>query len=557
MRLHLNSLRDKLRRKHVIQALENLPRGQKALDSAYADTIERIDGQQPGCRDLAKRVLMWISHARRPLTITELRYALAVELGEPELDEDNLPEVQDMVSFCEGLVTVDEKSNIIRLVHFTTQEYFDRISDTWMPHSHKEIALTCLTYLSFDEFAKGSHSCSNDKEFEDRLAGNVLLDYSARNWGDHVRDADDQEANQAALKFLGDDLKVTSAVQVRMVSTYHSSGYSKDVPLQIEALHLSAQFGLSKVITQLLADGRNPDPPDDFMRTPLSYAAEYGHENIVKLLTLRPDVKCDFADKSDRTPLSWAAGNSHVDVLQTLLHCPGVDVNSKDSTLQSPLSWAARLGRVAAVKFLLKRSDVEQDSRDWSEQTPLSWAAYNGHLEVVKLLAESPSVDINSKDFFSQTPLSWAAGKGHLGVASYLVNQPSVNPNSRDNEGRSILMWASIRGHLEVVKLLASIPNVEVDAKDHRGQTPLSWAAREGHLEVVKYLMSRSDVNMQSKDMRGMTPQRWAVWNGYEAVAKALAAGVVDQGRKEDDGTVTITKTVVVVTAQAEEGSSH
>ena len=47
----------------------------------------------------------------------------------PKLDEENLPEIEDMVSVCAGLVTIDEESNIIRLVHYTTQEYFERTQE--------------------------------------------------------------------------------------------------------------------------------------------------------------------------------------------------------------------------------------------------------------------------------------------------------------------------------------------------------------------------------------------------------------------------------------------
>jgi hypothetical protein len=53
---------------------------------------------------------------------------LAVEPGEAELDPENKPEVDDIVSVCAGLVVVDQESDVIRLVHYTKQEYFERIS---------------------------------------------------------------------------------------------------------------------------------------------------------------------------------------------------------------------------------------------------------------------------------------------------------------------------------------------------------------------------------------------------------------------------------------------
>jgi hypothetical protein len=130
--------------------------------------MKRIESQIADSEDLAKQVLAWITCAKRPLTTVELRYALAVEIGETELDEENLPETEDMVSVCAGLVTVDEEIDIIRLVHYTTQEYFERTQRFWFPNIQKDIARICITYLSFDTFKAGF--CRTDKEFETRYS---------------------------------------------------------------------------------------------------------------------------------------------------------------------------------------------------------------------------------------------------------------------------------------------------------------------------------------------------------------------------------------------------
>jgi hypothetical protein len=43
-----------------------------------------------------------------------------MEVGESKFDKDNLLKVKDMVSMYANLVTVDEESDIIYLVHYTT-----------------------------------------------------------------------------------------------------------------------------------------------------------------------------------------------------------------------------------------------------------------------------------------------------------------------------------------------------------------------------------------------------------------------------------------------------
>ena len=242
-RLHLDSLLDKSTKKKILSTLAKLPRGSEALDVAYNDAINRIESQLPGNFALAKNVLSWITYAERPLTTGELSHALAVEVGESELDPDNIPDIQDMVSVCAGLVAIDEESNIIRLVHYTTQEYFERIRETWIPRAQQDIASACLTYLSFDLFRSGS--CPDDEEFERRLKENVFLDYAARNWGLHAQTVQEQVYG-LALPFLWDDGLLSCAVQIMFVFNYKYKSYSQDrqIAKEVTGLHLSAYFGL-------------------------------------------------------------------------------------------------------------------------------------------------------------------------------------------------------------------------------------------------------------------------------------------------------------------------
>ena len=62
------------------------------------------------------------------------------------------------------------------------------------------------------------------------------------------------------------------------------SNYSQRVPRQMTGVHLAAYFGLTGVIMALHKNGHNPDVKDTYGRTPLSWAAEHGHEAVVKLL---------------------------------------------------------------------------------------------------------------------------------------------------------------------------------------------------------------------------------------------------------------------------------
>ena len=321
--------------------------GSGAYDHAYEDAIERINGQIKDQEELAKQVLCWITCAKRPLTTSELQHALAVEVGEPQLDEDNIPQDEDIVSVCAGLVTIDEESSIIRLVHYTTQEYFDRTWQKWFPNAQADIAIICVTYLSFDEFESGI--CQNDEEFEEQLQSNQLYDYASHNWGHHAREA--SILIPEVISFLERKPQVEASSQGLLAAKRWRDGvkYSCQFPKQITGLHLATYFGIKPAVKLLLEKGA--------------------------------DVAA--ADGSGWTPLHGASNNGHVEVFQQLLE-KGADVNSKDSDGQTPLHWASDNGHVEVVRLLLDNSvDISIENRSgWSA---LQVAALNRHEEVVQL----------------------------------------------------------------------------------------------------------------------------------------------------------------------------
>src|SRR5436853_5825396 len=139
--------------------------------------MKRIESQGEGFRDLAKKVLSWVVHAKRTLSTGELQHAIAVERKKRVLNDDFIPSIEIIVSVCAGLVTFDIQSDVVRLIHYTTQEYFERTS--WFPTAESDITTTYITYLSFSTF--GSGFCYSAKELEERLQVNKLYKYAARN----------------------------------------------------------------------------------------------------------------------------------------------------------------------------------------------------------------------------------------------------------------------------------------------------------------------------------------------------------------------------------------
>ncbi|KAK4679893.1 hypothetical protein QC764_208180 [Podospora pseudoanserina] len=540
--IYLNLLYDKMTPNDIRSTLEvfrNQGQGRAeiqkvgALTSAYNQAMMRIVGQMPGCKKLAMEVLAWITCAKRQLTTLELQHALATKPGKSELDDGDLPCIGDMVSVCAGLVTVDENSGIIRLVHYTTQEYLEGTRPRWNPNAELAITTTCVTYLSFTVFETGF--CTTDRKLKERLQSNPLYHYAACNWGHHARKA--ATSSQVVIDFLESKAKVEASSQALMAANWNRSysAYALLVPRNMTGLHLSGYFGVIEAADELLRSRPGPDLKDTYRRTPLWYAAQNGHEAVVKkLLAAGADVNGATAASFDgQTALQIAAGGGHLEVVEKLL-AAGADVNTAAAASggRTALQAATKGGHLEVVeKLLAAGADVNgATAASFDGQTALQIAAGGGHLEVVeKLLAAGADVNTAAAASGGRTALQAATKGGHLEVVEkLLVAGADVNATAATSGGRTALQAAAEGGHLEVVeKLLVAGADVNAAAAASGGRTALQAAAGGGHLEVVeKLLVAGADINAAAASSGGRTALQAAAEEGFlEVVEKLLVAG--------------------------------
>ncbi|EHK50281.1 Hypothetical protein TRIATDRAFT_154409, partial [Trichoderma atroviride IMI 206040] len=364
-KLDLDSLLDAKLPKEVKERLKSLPRGSQAYNYAYQGIMKRVEHQGPKSVKFAKSVLSWVTCVKRPLFISELQHALAIEIGESKFDEEYLPQVHDLITVCAGLITLDENSNTIRLFHYTAQEYFEQTQIEWFPDAENDITQTCITYLSFDVFETGVSS--TDTAFEMRMQSNQLYDYAAHHWGHHARKP--EVLDPLVLDFLKSETKVEASIQALFVNT--------------SGLHLAAYFGIEKAVAALL-NSNHPDLKDSYDRTPLSWAAENGHEAVVQLL-LNEGADSKAKDQSSLTPLSWAAMSGHETIIVELLLCGGTDATIVNDGW-FPLHTATGKGHVDIIELLIDLGRVEVNSRDYNGLTALQVAVQRRHRDAVRLL---------------------------------------------------------------------------------------------------------------------------------------------------------------------------
>ncbi|CRG92353.1 Polyprotein pp220 [Talaromyces islandicus] len=368
--LHLDSLEDKVNLRQVAHALEELPKGTDAYYQAYEEAMERIQSQKQGFRDLALKTLLWISCARRPLSPRELQHALAVINDTSTLDEASITKAELIVSVCAGLVTIDRESNIVCLVHYTAQEYFQTTRDIWFPNAEADIAKACITYLSFDTFR--SAIAPTHEAFDERLQLHPFYGYAAVYWGYHCRVAS-LELSQV-MKVLEDASQVFASSQLIMRSKYDFL-YRENLSSRFTAVHIAAYFGLAEATAALCEKGHDPDSKAIYEQTPLFWAAKNGHETIVKMLIDEYGVDINFKPHDGKF-LTWAASIA-LDMSETLL------LELSERLPVGPefipyLKWKygeKKLVPVAVYQLLSKKYGPDFDSRGVYREIILSWVA--------------------------------------------------------------------------------------------------------------------------------------------------------------------------------------
>lgn len=315
---HLHSLIGKRSPRAVRNTLQKLPFGSEGYDTVYNGAMERIEEQTSDQTLLAKQVLSWIICAKWSMTIVQLQHALAIELGDKVFDVDNITEIDAIVSVCAGLIIINEETHVVRLVHYTTQQYFERTWNSWFPNAHCEIGRICLTYLLLDAF--GSGICETQDAYISRLDRFPLYEYASRNWAYHIQQQCGTTEENLILELFDDIPKTAACSQTLTIGRYYSwaSKTRKRTPAQMTWVHLAAYWGLSKIL-KLLIDNKNTiDVEDASKRTPLSWASKNGHEQAIRVL-LENGANIEYKDKYGQTPLFHAVHNGQEGATDVLL----------------------------------------------------------------------------------------------------------------------------------------------------------------------------------------------------------------------------------------------
>jgi ankyrin repeat protein len=460
----------------VREALKSLP---KSLHDSYDNAMKRIKEQNEEDQHIAHSALTWTVNAKRPLTVEELQVALAVEPGAQQLDDDNFLDIEIILGVCAGLVIVDEKLSVVRLVHYTTQEYFDGIQEQQFPDAQMEITCTLLTFLSFDRSLDMSWDYSNDLP--------PLVEYSQYCLG-HAAGPPEHQLRSKILEFLGLASRWKEATKWRWRSPPWDF---PDWPSKPSALWIAAAANLQDVTKFLLEEETTPPHLNG---QEISVASYHGHLQIVQLL-VEHGADVNTAGGIYGYPLQAASHGGHLVVVRSLIE-HGADVNVQGGEYGNALQAASFNGHMDIVRLLIDH-DANVNAPAGQFGNALQAASYNGHISIIQLLIEH-GADVNAQGGLYNA-LQAASIHGHINIIQLLIEH-DADVNAQGGEYGNALQAASTNGHINIVQLLID-HSTDVNAQGGDFENALQAASYWGHIDIVQLLIEYgADVNALGGD---------------------------------------------------------
>ncbi|HEX9975570.1 MAG TPA: ankyrin repeat domain-containing protein, partial [bacterium] len=174
-----------------------------------------------------------------------------------------------------------------------------------------------------------------------------------------------------------------------------------------------------------------------------------GNLRVVKLLVEKRSDANPIALGGWVTPLSWAAENGHQEVVDYLLE-NGAQSDEKNN-------WLVRFSVTRGLTKLfntLQGKGANFDLRNSNGGNIIHLAAEGGSVDIIKALMEKGG-DINKPDRYGWTPLHYAAYNDRKEAVSFLIGN-GASANSSDFSGKTPYCISISRENQEITKLLKS-----------------------------------------------------------------------------------------------------
>lgn len=541
----------------------------KNANDIYMLTLSQICDLPSTQRDLAHRIIAWLTFAKKPFEENELKEAFAIDNDNGRVNYASHFHAENVVEYCRGLIIRVRTRGVsyLRLAHMTAQEYFLQVK--FLQEYHNDICLTCFNHviscLPPEKSKSWEHAgyidqrdgtdFEDDHDPDDVTSGSTSDSANELSEGPTFCGAGDEEKNEYVDDEEDDDdavgrSLVDEADSPIIFEDRHSWRYVKDVwprtllPWIAKKTPFSSYAGsyalshladstitpeLEKIILVFIKTAfsrkrrstlsqKSQDHP--YRMNVLHMSSFIGLPSVVQEVLEMPMIHIDDKDILGRTALMWALALRKESVAMKLIE-EGAQVQYRDRRQSSTLMYASTVRDEALLAMLLQK--VPEIGIDVGF---LCSCAKANNVYLVKQIISSAMINLDQLDENGRAPIHEAV-IGNSEAVVHLLIKHGAHISLLDREGYSPLMFAIEGQHSELVSILIRA-GASPDPPGPNGETPLHIAAKKAKagLRMIRILL-RANANIFAEDRNGLVPLQTLLrdcrdrnWSEKEALAR-------------------------------------
>lgn len=491
-------------------------------------------------RSKAILFLQWIFLAIRPLSLPELRFALACddqeypfsqnccELTSKTFINTNTQMSKLVKSLSGGLAKAWERDGTtsIQFIHESVNDFLrcgglsclspnqeTKISNTWsdemMGKSQNRLTRSCINYLRLTPVLDAINAWLT---WDDKIP--VFIDYVAKYLFLHAERAEFHGTTQTNIAMF---FEVHPDLFVTWQKVCWKLGKPRPYNDSKHLIHVAAVFNISSIITYFLERNVSLEVEDEDGHTMLALVAKRGDERMTGMF-LGLGAEVNTVNRDGSTPLELAAANGHEKIVKMLLK-NGAEIVGKGGTSRSALQGAVFGGKLSLVRILIA-AGAEINTQHKYYGTPLQEAATLRSDDIAKLLIES-GAEINTPCGHDGSALQAAAFSGHRSLVRILLER-GADVNFQGGEYGNALQAAAIYGikHIDIVQLLLD-HGANINAIGGAYGTALQAVLFRGNEPLIQLLLDHgADINIQAGEFGNAIMS--AAMSGDESIVRML-----------------------------------
>lgn len=400
---------------------------------------------------------------------------------------------------------------------------------------NKEAVLPILDAWKMDERYKQIHALSSEKtQRSDSYDANWLEVAAAEADMEVIREFRSQnlvDSNQFVQRRTHMPLLTRAVIHnhLDLVKEFLDLGVDPNIPLQDDSdptpLAFASQLGHIEVMNALIADPRvDPNQHDREGKTILIRAIESKDSAVVNALIENKKVDPNKPDPSGHTPLYYAAKMGNADFIRLLLSKAGMntsEVYPNGLTLIDVVYLAMNKNDDHIIKDILAHPNVlPAIPQEYDKNSVFLEAMQSGHANVIKKFIPK-EFDVN-QPINGVTALYKAVYSESLEAIKFWLDK-GADPNIL-NYGRSALHFAVQEGKIELVEELLANGHTDPNVVNNYNESALHIAANSGNLKMVQILLAHPKIDPNLKNNSLSTPLAIAALNGDLEMVKAMLA---------------------------------